>query len=74
MKKKVPVKRASGAAAKAKSIGLPSLDYVAQKTNKSRSTLDRWYRENPDFFDIILQGCLVTYDKKYQAIVNILKG
>lgn len=61
MKKKV---KALSAAQKAKALGLPSLDYVVNKANKSRATLHRWHLENPALFDIVLKGCLADYNAK----------
>lgn len=47
-------------AEKAKAAGLPSLNYVIEKTGVSRTTLCTWAKDKPALFGIVVRGCILT--------------
>ena len=50
------------ASQRAKDLGAKNLKVVAEAINKHPTTLNNWYRDNPDLFDAVLVG--------YVAITN----
>jgi len=46
-------------AQQAKLFGFKSLNEVSFICGRSVQTLNRWFQNDPDFFDIVLIGCLV---------------
>ena len=45
-----------------KAIGLPSLQYVADKSDTKRNTLHKWYKDKPKRFNALIHG--VKYIKE----------
>lgn len=41
----------------AKAAGLPSLNYIQEKTGTRRNVLDVWNKTKPDLFDVVVLGC-----------------
>lgn len=52
------------ASMKAKSMGFRTLGEVAEISGKSRSTLNKWYNEQPEFFNIVILGCQKLVDSQ----------
>ena len=48
------------AAKAAKAAGLKNLKEVTALTGISAQTLDKWYKNRPELFNIILMGCKVA--------------
>lgn len=45
------------ASEKAKKTGLVSLSQVSKMTGVSTQTLNNWFKNKPQLFDIVLKGC-----------------
>lgn len=52
-----------GAADKAKEAGLKSLAEMGRIANKNVVTLNNWFKDNRQLFDVVLAGCVVTKNK-----------
>lgn len=60
-----------GAAESVKKAGLPSLDYVVNKTGQSRQTLRNWAKSKPELFAVVVVGCQALYAREKLGSENI---
>ena len=51
------------AASEAKELGLKSLAQVSELTEQSTQTLNNWFNNKPELFEIVLLGCMVKLNK-----------
>lgn len=52
------------ASAMAKAVGLPSLNYVSEKTGINAQTLINWRNNRPLLWSVILAGCAAIHEQE----------
>lgn len=52
------------ASKRAKELGIKSLKLAAELSNKTTQTLRNIYKRDPQFFDVIILGCIAKYGQK----------
>lgn len=52
------MKKNLSASVQAKNAGLPNLNYVMDKTDVGRSTLELWAKRKPRLIFIVIYGCV----------------
>ena len=56
----------------AKKTGLSSLAEVSEMTGQSVQTLNNWFNDKPDLFQVVIVGCAVFKHKG--GIIDFLSG
>ena len=55
------------ASQQAKAAGLPSLAAVVKISGVPQQTLDRWSKQKPQLFAVVLAGCAVIYQARIKG-------